>query len=151
MKKVGFQFNETMSGTYTRVGKPDEQGLFRFQACMHAEDGLRHMRDGLCKIDGTLDMEGFADDVPIAGTLEIAVFTKKIIRYDFGFTGNDGNPYRFAGQKNIRFTDFVGTMTHLTGSITDARGTEVAQATVKFDIKSDLLPFLVSWKPAFAG
>src|SRR5262249_55004332 len=102
------------------------------------------------QLDGTLDMEGFADDVPITGTIEIAPITKKIIRYDFSFTGNDGAPYRFSGQKNIRLADLVGTWTTLTGQVLDARGDEVARATVKFDVRADLLPFLVSFKPRLA-
>src|SRR5262249_5652684 len=103
-----------------------------------------HMAD----LDGTLDMEGFADDVPTTGKIEIAILSKRIIRYELDFTANDGKPYRFAGQKNIRLGDLMNTMTTLDGGITDARGDEVARATVRFDLKADLLPFLVSWKPA---
>jgi hypothetical protein len=95
-------------------------------------------------------MERFADDVPFLGTLEIRVLVGKIIRYDFSFTANDGNPYRFNGQKDIRFDALAESMTHLTGAITDGAGNEVARANLTFDLKSDLLPFLVSWKPAFS-
>jgi hypothetical protein len=150
MKKIGFEFEETMTGTYTRTGAPSEQGAFRFQARVKAEDALRHLRDNLATLEGTLDMEGFADDVPLSGTVEIAPLTRRIIRYEFDFTANDGKPYRFAGQKNIRFSDFIGTMTNLTAAITDAKGNEVARAQIRFDVKADLLPFLVSWKPAVA-
>ena len=150
MKKLGFEFTEVMSGTYTLNGKPDRTGAIRFQGRARAEDARRHLRDGLTILDGTLDMEGFADDVPISGTIEIRPVLGKVIRYDFSFTGNDGQPYRFAGQKDIRFAEIVRTMTTLPGTITTANGDEVAKATLHFDVKADLLPFLVSWKAALA-
>jgi len=146
MKKLGFEFTEVMSGTYTRAGQPGETGAIRFQGTARAADLIRHARDGMTTLDGTLDMEGFADDVPISGTIEIRPLVGKIIRYDFSFTGNDGNPYRFSGQKDIRFAEIVRTMTTLAGSITTPDGGEVARATLHFDVKADLVPFLVSWK-----
>jgi hypothetical protein len=150
MKRLGFEFQEVMSGTYTRTGHPDETGAIRFQARARAKDTLRHLRDGLVALDGTLDMERFADEVPIQGTIEIRPVLGKIIRYDFTFTGNDGNPYRFSGQKDIRWTEIKRSMTTLGGVITAANGDEIARATLHFDTKADLLPFLVSWKPALS-
>jgi hypothetical protein len=150
MKTLGFRFQETMSGTYTLTGKPDEQREISFTVKAHAESALRHLRDGMTHMQGTLDMEGFADDVPIDGTIEIAPVLKRIIRYEFRFAGNDGEPYRFAGQKEIRLSDLIGTWTNLTASVTDASGKEVARARMAFDLKADLLPFLASWKPALA-
>jgi hypothetical protein len=150
MKKLGFEFTEVMSGTYTRTGHPDQTGTIRFQGRARAADTVRHLRDGLVTLDGTFDMEGVADDVPIAGTIEIRPVLGKIIRYDFTFTGNDGQPYRFSGQKDVRFADIVRTMTTLVGAVTTANGDEVAKATLHFDVKAELLPFLVSWKAALA-
>jgi hypothetical protein len=150
MKKLGFTFEEVMSGTYTKTGHPDETGDIRFQGRARADDLVKHIRDGMTTLEGTLDMERFADDVPIQGTIEIRPLVGKIIRYDFSFTANDGNPYRFSGQKDIRLDALQETMTTLNGAIADAQGREVARATLRFDVKADLLPFLVSWKPAFA-
>jgi hypothetical protein len=144
---VGFEFHEVMSGTYTRSHQPDQTGHIRFSARVRAPSLIRHLRDGMAELDGTLDMEGFADDVPISGTIEIRVLFGRLIRYDFSFLGNDGAAYRFAGQKDIRLDDLATTMTHLGGSVTDARGNEVARAQVAFDVRADLLPFLISWRP----
>jgi len=148
--KLGFEFQEVMSGTYTRSGHPSTTGAMRLNARARAQDAVKHLRDGLVTLDGTLDMEGVADDVPVSGTIEIRPVTQKVLRYDFSFTGNDGRPYRFVGQKDVRFTDLVRTMTTLPGTITDAAGEEFARATLHFDVKADLLPFLVSWKPSLA-
>jgi hypothetical protein len=149
MTRLGFEFSETMTGTYTRAGHPAEGGEVRLRAVAKATSLLRHIRDGMVGLTGTLDMEGFADDVPVTGTIEIRPLTKKIIRYDFSFLGNDGNPYRFVGQKDVRVSDFVRTMTICQGTFMTAAGDEVARATLTFDVKGDLLPFLVSWKPAW--
>lgn len=151
MKRLGFEFKETMAGTYTRLGQQGEPAAIRIHARVHVPDAVQHVRDGMAELEGTLDMEQFADDVPIAGTLEIALLTKRMIRYDFTFLGNDGSPYRFTGQKNVRMADLLGTMTTLVGSITDSLGEEIARATLRFDLRADFLPFLVSWKPAMAG
>ncbi|HKA88980.1 MAG TPA: hypothetical protein VKE22_15025 [Haliangiales bacterium] len=148
MRSLGFEFEETMTGTYTRAGHPDQQGEIRLRARARAGSVLKHVRDGMVTLEGTLDMEGFADDVPVAGTIEIRPVGKKIIRYDFSFLGNDGNPYRFVGQKDIRYSDLVRTMTTCHGAIATAGGEEVARVTLRFDVKADFLPFLVSWKPA---
>jgi hypothetical protein len=148
MKKLGFEFEEVMSGTYTRTGHPEETGAIRLRGRAHAGDLVRHLRDGLTTLEGTLDMERFADEVPIAGTLEIRPVLGKIIRYDFTFTGNDGQAYRFSGQKDIRLGALRASMTTLPAAITDKDGAEVARALLHFDLKEDLFPFLVSWKPA---
>jgi hypothetical protein len=147
--KLGFEFQEVMSGTYTRSGQPSRSGELRLQARARAADLLRHLADGMVELEGTLDMEELAEDVPIRGTIEIRPLLGRIIRYDFSFTGNDGQPYRFTGQKNIRLSALVATMTTLVGAIHDAQGREIARATMHFDVRADLLPFLVSWKPAF--
>ncbi len=147
--KLGFEFQEVMSGKYTRTGQPSHTGELRMVAKARAENAVRHLRDGMVALEGTVDMEGIADDVPMSGSIEIRPLSKKIIRYDFSFTGNDGQPYRFAGQKDIRFSDLVHSMTTLKGALTDAQGAEIATATLRFNLKADLWPFLVSWKPAW--
>lgn len=151
MRKVGFEFRETMSGAYTLVGRPGEEKRIKFTLRAVAEDALRHLRDGLTRVEGTLEMEDFADEAPVSGTLQIAPITQRVIRYEFGFLGNDGQPYRLVGQKDIRLANLVASMTTLPATIFDAGGRPVARTTVKFDLQNDLLPFLVSWKPAVAG
>jgi hypothetical protein len=147
MPKLGFEFRETMAGTWTHKGKPGEQRPITFTLRVMADDAVRHARDHHARVEGTLEMPGFADEAAVAGTMEIAPFTRKVIRYDLSFVGNDGQPYRLAGQKDIRFTDFVTTMTTLPADVLDARGQAVAHVHVTFDVKADLLPFLASWKP----
>ena len=150
MKRLGFMFEETMTGTFTRTGKPDQGGALRVNLRARSEDVRKYWKDRLVAVEGTIDMEHLADDVPVTGTIEISPFKKKIIRYELDFTGDDGRPYRYLGQKDIRFSDLVGTWTTCNGAIVDAKGEEIARGTVRFDLK-DLAPFVASWRPALHG
>ena len=148
MRLPGFQFQETMSGTYTLTGAADSPRRISFKSRVTAPDALRHLRDGMAELEGTLEMEGFADDVPLAGTIEISPLRKRLIRYEFSFVGNDGRPYRFAGQKDLKLFDLIGSWTNLPASLFDQAGKEVGQVRVKFDLLNDLLPMLVSFRRA---
>ncbi len=144
---MGFKFDETMSGTYALVDTPDDHRRLSFSVRVEATSTLAHLKDGKMRLTGTLEMDGFADDVPIEGTLVMLPLTKKIIRYEFAFTGNDGQPYQFAGQKDIKFTSPRKSFTTLPASITDADGSEIATALTRFDIGADMFQFVTSWRP----
>jgi hypothetical protein len=146
MRIPGFEFQERMSGTYTLQGSSDAPRRISFQARVRAPDALRHLRNGMAELEGTVDLEGFADDVPMSGTLELRPLRKRLIRYEFSFVGNDGRPYRFAGQKDIRLADLVGSWTNLPAALYDQAGQEIGHAQVRFDVRSDLLPLLVSFR-----
>ena len=148
MRLGGFQFQETMTGTYTLAGAADLPRRIGFKTRVTAPDALRHLRDGMAELEGTLEMEGFADDVPLAGTIEISPLRKRLIRYEFSFVGNDGRPYRFVGQKDLKLLDPIGSFTNLPASLLDQAGKEIGQARVRFDLASDLLPMLVSFRRA---
>ncbi|MBI4509400.1 MAG: hypothetical protein HY698_07165 [Deltaproteobacteria bacterium] len=151
MKKIGFEFQETLSGTFERVGKNEPPRPFRLEAHMVASDAVRTLHDKRVAITGTLDAEGFAEDVPVEGNLELAPVSRRVIRYEFCFVGNDGIPYRFVGQKDIRLSDLLGSLTKLEGIIHDMDGREVARAHLAFHLGSDLIPFLLSIRPAHAN
>ncbi len=145
--KAGFKFQETMAGTYHLLKKPEEERHFSFSAMATVDNVMRYMRDMTATLDGTLEMEGFADHVRIEGTLEMNPLFGRVLRYQFTFVGNDGKTYRFAGQQDIRLFDLPTSMTTLPGSIYDDDGTEVAKVMAKFNLDTDFLPFLMSWRP----
>ena len=61
---LGFQFNETLSGTYVHDG--DELPI-RFDVRVHAASMLRHLRDRRATIEGFVDAQGLADHAVVAG------------------------------------------------------------------------------------
>jgi hypothetical protein len=137
----GFHFHETMQGTYTRDGV---ERPMKFSLEARAGSWLQHLRDRKARINGTIDAEGLASDRAIDGELTIDPVIKRIIRYDFTFTGDDGRPYRFTGQKDVSILDLANSMTTLPAEIFDG-DKAIAKALVKFD-KKDLPSFLASWR-----
>jgi hypothetical protein len=137
----GFHFHETMQGTYTRdgVARP-----MKFSLEARAGSWLQHLRDRKARINGTIDAEGLASARNIDGELTIDPVIRRIIRYEFSFTGDDGKAYRFAGQKDVSLLDLANSMTTLPAQIFDGNQ-PIAEALVKFD-KRDLPAFLMSWR-----
>jgi hypothetical protein len=91
---------------------------------------------------------GLATRQPLRGTLLLQPFLGRVIRYEFEFTGDDGQPYSFAGQKDIRWLSPLRTWTELPDEVRDAAGTLVGTALTYFDMKKDGVTFIRSWKPA---
>ena len=145
--KAGFKFEEKLTGTYHLLSRPEEEKAFSFTAQAAVDNVLNYLRDMSAALQGTLEMEGFADRVPIAGSLELNPLFGRVLRYQFTFVANDGQTYRFAGQKDIQLLDLPGSMTTLPGAVYDERGTEIARVLTRFDLGSDLVPFLLSWRP----
>jgi hypothetical protein len=146
MKLPGFHFRETMSGTYERddgVARP-----MRFSVTARAESMLGYLRDRKARLDGEVTMEGFATGRPLDGEITIDPLLGKLIRYEFGFAGDDGQRYRFVGQKDVTIKDPVGSMTFLPGQVLALDGKRVATAKLEFD-KKDLPKFLSTWRLDF--
>jgi hypothetical protein len=140
----GFQFQETMAGTFTRHG--DSQKPMKFTARARAKSFWKHLSDHKAELDGHVDMEGFATHQPLHGEVTINPILGGLIRYEFAFHADDGKGYRFAGQKDVKLLRPVETMTTLPASIVDDKGAEVATALLHFDTRS-LPGFLGSFRP----
>jgi|SRR5579883_854339 len=140
---TGFEFRETMSGTWTRDGI---ERPFAFTVRVRQPSLLRYLRERSATIEGHVDASGLASHAVVAGTIVIDPLLGRRIRYEFAFTGDDGRGYRFAGQKDVALRSFVATMTTLPGEIVDERGGPVGTALVKFDPR-DLPSFLGSFRP----
>jgi len=145
--KAGFKYEETLTGTYHLVSRPEEERPFSFTAQASVENMMKYLQDMSATLQGTLEMEGFADHVPFEGSLELNPLFGRVLRYQFTFVGNDGKTYRFAGQKDVQLFDLPGSMTTLPGAVYDASGNEIARVLTRFDLGSDLVPFLLSWRP----
>ena len=67
---AGFEFRETMSGTWRPSAGGPERAI-EFTITARAGGLLRHLLDRKADMEGRLRMEGFAADVPITGELVI--------------------------------------------------------------------------------
>jgi hypothetical protein len=145
--KTGFSFDETMSGTMTRLSD-GATVPFSFTVRVHQRSLRNQLRDGKAEMRGTIEAPGIAAAAECEGTMTLRPVRERIIRYELDFRGDDGRRYRFEGQKDIRWLDALRTWTTLPGEITDEAGKVVARCDTRFDYKSDWMQFVTSWKPA---
>jgi len=142
---LGFHFDETMSGTFTPEGRDEAPRPLTFTVKVRAASLLRHLRTRSAALEGYVDADGLASHAVLAGTIFIDPLLSRRIRYEFGFTGDDGRAYRFVGQKDVTPSRPIESMTTLPGEITDEAGQRVATALVHFDPKA-LPSFLGSFR-----
>jgi hypothetical protein len=140
---AGFQFSESLSGTYQRDG---QERKISFQVTARADSIWKFLHDRRAHLDGVIDVAGLAENAHLQGAIVIDPFLGRIIRYEFGFPGADGKSYRFLGEKHIDPLHPVETSTTLPGTISDTEGNFSASALLHFHTQ-DLIPFLASFRP----
>ena len=143
---LGFEFRETMSGSYHLDDAPDRERAMSFTIRARVFSLARFLRDHLANIEGEVDLEGFADHRAMRGTLEIDPLLGKKLVYTFAFEADDGRKCRFVGRKSVDFTHLLDTMTTLPGEIVDDAGNTLGSARLRFDARSDLGKWLKSFR-----
>ena len=143
---IGFQFSETMQGTWRKNGTSDDKPIV-FSVTARAASLWNHLFDKRTKLDGTINAEGLATNAAVTGELTLDPLGKRIIRYDLEFVADDKRNYRLRGQKDVRFLDLQHSMTTLPATIYDDRETPIGSSMLTFD-KRDLPSFLASWRLA---
>jgi hypothetical protein len=146
--KRGFVFDETMAGSYERVDQPGQRRPLSFSVQARAASLLRYLRDSRAELRGTIEAPGLVEHAPVEGHIVIKPLTGRFIRYELHFRGDDGASYELLGQKDISLRHPVKSMTEMPAEIRDSRGQVVARADTAFDLESDLLHFVSSWRPA---
>jgi hypothetical protein len=142
----GFEFRETMSGSYHLLDQPDQERPFSFSVRARSVPWLRFLREPLADIEGEVDAEGFADHCALRGTMLLDLVRGRRLGYRFDFADNEGKRRVFRGEKLVELTRLAHTMTTLPGAIEDEGGREVGRVLVRFDARSDLVQFLRSFR-----
>ncbi len=142
------EFWETMSGAYHFVDKPHDERPMSFTIRAKSPPLFRFLRHPEVEIEGEVFAPGLANHRYVRGTLGMDVLRTGTLPYRFKFVGDDGKSYVFQGRKDVSPLALLETMTALPGSIRDERGVEVAVALLRFDVRSDLLTFLRSFRLA---
>jgi hypothetical protein len=142
----GFSFRETMSGIYWRLETPTEERAITFTIDAEARSVRRFVRDKTWSIKGTIDAEGLATARPLEGTLVFRLLDERRLPYRFSFTGDDGRSYELSGQKEWSGLAPVASMTLLPASLYGPDGVELARATLRFDLRSDLGRWMKSFR-----
>jgi hypothetical protein len=146
----GFEFRETMAGTFHLASQPERERPMSFTVRARARSILSFLRRREVEIEGEVDAEGFADHRHLRGTLGLDIVRTGTMPYAFQFTANDGKPYSFIGKKTLTVRDLAQSMTVLPGSIVGEDGAEIGSALLRFDLRSDLVKFLSSFRAARA-
>ena len=142
----GFSFRETMSGSYWRLETPTDERAIAFTIDARAGDLRRFARDKTWRITGTVDAEGLATKQALEGTLAFRLLDERRLPYRFQFVGDDGKDYELSGQKEWSGLAPIESMTLLPASLYGADGGELARATLRFDLRSDLASWLKSFR-----
>ena len=118
---MGFEFAETMAGTVEWDAEPGKRHPFRFDITAHADSTRAHIADGRASIRGTVYAPPKRAARRREGTITIRAARPRIIRYELGFTGDDGQHYELVGQKDISYLRPFSTFTTLPAEILDAQ------------------------------
>jgi hypothetical protein len=139
-------FREKMSGSYWRLDAPaDERALaLTFEA--RILDLTAFVKTRTWTLSGTIDAEGLARDQALEGTLRFALVEERRIPYRFAFRGDDGRRYELSGQKEWTGLAPVASMTLLAATLIDDRGEELGRATLRFDLRTDGVEWLKSFR-----
>ena len=144
--KLGFGFEETMSGTWHLLASPLQDRAITFSIGARVLGIRQFLSDRNARIEGDLEIEGFADKRTLTGTLGLKLLDERRLVYDFTFRANDGREYRFHGQKDVTLVGLYDTMTTLPASLYDSDGREIGRAVLRFDVRRDMRSFLKSWR-----
>lgn len=144
---MGFQFAETMSGTFELDAQPGKKRPFKFEITAQADSTRAHLRDGKASIRGVVTAPPLAESADAEGTITIRPLVQRIIRYELSFVGDDGRGYELVGQKDIRFRSPIRTFTYLPAEILDEDHRRVATCETTFDLRNDWWSFLRSFRP----
>jgi hypothetical protein len=142
---AGFEFYETMAGSFRLLGDAQDRSM-SFTIRARSFTWASFLRRPEVDIEGEVDAEGFADHRHLRGTLGMDPLRTRTLPYAFRFAANDGAHYAFAGTKMIRPGRFVESMTVLPGAILHEGGEAAGEALLRFDVRSDLVRFLRSFR-----
>lgn len=145
---MGFQFAETMAGTFELDGEPGSKHPFRFEVRAVAESTRAHLKDGRADLQGIIYAAPLAASADATGTITIRPIGQRIIRYELAFTGDDGKDYELVGQKDIRWRSPLKTFTSLPAEILDEDHRRVGTAQTSFDLRAQGIRFLRSFRRA---
>jgi hypothetical protein len=141
---LGFEVSEVMDGSLRRPGERFDRE-FRFDLSVAFPALWRIFGVTVGRARGTAHVDGLARSAPATGTLELSPFRRRLARYTFTFTADDGNEYRFDGWKSAGL-DVRRAWTTLPGRVYDANGDVWATATLRFSFRRHFPGLLASFR-----
>jgi hypothetical protein len=152
-KKVGFSMDEVMKGTHTFEPGMGPEGKFYlgFKVNWGTKDLFKWLnpfdKNFLThQLEGNITVAGLCEEAECSGTLKLAYFTEKSIRYTIYFSAN-GKDYKYIGEKvNILPWNLPVSHTTCFGVLIEKdSGKLVSRSVVYFNLLS-IPSFLWSFK-----
>ena len=84
-------------------------------------------------VDGRLTLAGLATDQPIRGTIRIRLWSDGQVRYEWGFDGDDGRPYRLSAEHTLEIGHPIRSLARVRGRITDRYGETAGYVDLELD------------------
>ena len=143
---IGFNFNETMTGTHFLNGT---EGKFEFIVRWGPDNIFNWLNVFSGKflsqpLHGIITADGICEEQECEGTLELKYWKGKI-RYTIFFTAND-IPYKYVGEKrDIRPWNLHRTHTTCYGILTNLKTNEVVSEPLTYFRLKTLPAFLLSF------
>jgi hypothetical protein len=142
---LGFEFCETLRGTYHRLSDPAEEFPVTLTARAAVPDVARLALDPRLDLSGEIDAQGFADRKPLDGTVHLRPLLGRKLTYEIRFPNNEDVLCRFRGEQDIDVKRLLSTLAILPGSILiDDR--EVARVILRLSPRHALRSFARSFK-----
>lgn len=142
----GLSYTEQLSGRarwVSAAGEPAQARAMDVELHVTFPNLRQLLARRTAMVEGVLDIEGVAERRLLTGTLEIAA-AELMMHYQFAFEDDEGQPYRFVGEKRLSVFRPVTDFAKLSGKIIDARGREVSQVDVSIGLKEGLVRTLTS-------
>jgi hypothetical protein len=141
---LGFEFRETLSGSYYTLKAPGVEKPMRFSIHARTESIGKLTLNPSFDVQGELHAEGFADHKDAQGALSISMLRRKIV-YEVLFKNNVGEDCRLRGERDVEFLRLAGSLTTLPISVFTGEK-EVARGVLRFDLRGDLVRYLRSFR-----
>lgn len=141
---LGFEFRETLSGSYYTLRAPGVEKPMTFTIQAQARSIRKFTFDPVLDLRGDVDAVGFADKKPLHGYLRLSLPQRKIV-YEVIFPTNEGDECTLVGERDVEFLRLKGSLTTLPVTMRVGEK-EVARAVLRFDLRGDLIRYLRSFR-----
>lgn len=149
---IGFKMDELMVGTHTfsDISHNGKEYPLNFSLTWGSPDLLKFLNPSSeeflsSRVKGFITAGGLANKADCNGTLRLMYFTKRKIRYELDFKGDNGRAYKYVGEK-VNLWPWNLHKTHVTcyGNIKDIEtGKIISISLVRFPYR-ETLDFIMS-------
>jgi hypothetical protein len=138
-----------MSGNYWRLDAPTDERAIAFTIEAYARSVVELARSKTLQVTGTIEAERLAAGRALEGTVCFKLLSERRMPYRLSFLGDDGRRYELTGQREWSGLRPIDSMTILLATLYATGGDEIGRATLRFDVRADLSPWLRSFRLRF--